>query len=308
MNHARTSAAVGPSLPSLEVLSLAYLNCFHNHLHPTLTQPFLRSIVKTIINMPPLAATSPPPELVGFFSGTHKDRHGRSLADMIAYSDEKLERRHDYIQTLFPLPERSAIDLHAPIIDESVFNAFRSDPKLKASLLSAFHRILEFYGFELDKRENGTCVVKKGPNFGTNPKTWNRSFDHNHLRITRIIRCLRVLGLQGEALAFHAALIKYSKNSTPRSREYWRRAAFQTLNMKPDDQSKSDCDLTVGRLFLRKYEEDLKAEKEKAEKVEESQNGEGIVEGDESAGKAEKLERARFLSPGPPRKRSRTIK
>jgi hypothetical protein len=31
---------------------------------------------------------------------------------------------------------------------------------------------------------------------------WTNSFDHNHLRISRIIRCLRVLGLQAEYEAF----------------------------------------------------------------------------------------------------------
>jgi hypothetical protein len=31
---------------------------------------------------------------------------------------------------------------------------------------------------------------------------WTGSFDHNHLRISRIIRCLRVLGLQTEYKAF----------------------------------------------------------------------------------------------------------
>lgn len=108
------------------------------------------------------AATSqspPPPELIGFFSGTQADRNGRSLESVLAYSAEKLERHHDYIQTLFPLPERSPIDPHAPIIDEQIFEAFRSDPDLRANLLRAFKRILWFYGFELVKRENGTLVV-----------------------------------------------------------------------------------------------------------------------------------------------------
>lgn len=123
---------------------------------------YITALSRPRINMSRLATTPPPPqppELIGFYSGTHSDRNGRSLESVLAYSAEKLERHHDYIQTLFPLPERSAIDPHAPIIDEPVFKAFHSDPNLRANLLKAFKRILWFYGFELDKRENGNVVV-----------------------------------------------------------------------------------------------------------------------------------------------------
>lgn len=116
-----------------------------------------------------------------------------------------------------------------------------------------------------------------------------------------------MLGLQEEALAFYAVLIKYSNNSNPKSREFWRRAAFRTLNQRPDEETKNDSDLTVGRIFLRKYEEDMKAKKEKAEMGEETTKKEGAVEGQagSSAGKADADEQSEPLSPGPPRKRTR---
>lgn len=76
--------------------------------------------------------------------------------------------------------------------------------------------------------------------------------DHNHLRISRIIRSLRVLGLEKEAQAFYQAL----ENTKPmrasdRSREFWRRAAERSLNIRPDLEVRDEQDDSVGPEFLR---------------------------------------------------------
>ena len=64
--------------------------------------------------------------------------------------------------------------------------------------------------------------------------------NHNHLRITRILRCLRVLGLQEECDVFFAALKRVyddpSINIGPRSLEFWTRAVERPLYMAPDDE------------------------------------------------------------------------
>jgi len=71
-----------------------------------------------------------------------------------------LEDEHDYIQTLFPIPETSMIvGRSAPIIDEEVFKAFRSRPELQSRLKDAFNRILWFYGLVLEKDIEGDHVV-----------------------------------------------------------------------------------------------------------------------------------------------------
>lgn len=48
-------------------------------------------------------SNSPLP-IVVFFAGG-KDDEGRTLDEMLSWSDLKLERLHDYIQWMFPLPE-----------------------------------------------------------------------------------------------------------------------------------------------------------------------------------------------------------
>ncbi|KAK6585973.1 hypothetical protein PZA11_001030 [Diplocarpon coronariae] len=197
--------------------------------------------------------------LITFYEGTETDRRGRSLTDILQWEASRLEASHDYIQILFPLPEESGVNWSAPVIDRQVFNAFRSRPELKEKLRDSFMRMLWFYGFELETE--GGIKVTKGPNYTAHSGNWDVRFDHNHLRITRIIRCLRVLGLEDEAQAFRAALEEATVNASSRSREYWRRATERTLNLRPDLEDKDiegEDDLTLGPKFLREFEESRK--------------------------------------------------
>ncbi|EOA85200.1 uncharacterized protein SETTUDRAFT_137673 [Exserohilum turcica Et28A] len=71
-------------------------------------------------------------------------------------------------------------------------------------------------------------------------QNWAVRFDHNHLRITRIIRCLRVLGLEKESTAFFAALERVFNHPgieiSDKSMTFWRLAATRPLHWAPDDQ------------------------------------------------------------------------
>ncbi|KAK2629854.1 hypothetical protein QTJ16_000674 [Diplocarpon rosae] len=194
--------------------------------------------------------------LIPFYEGTETDRRGRSLTEILQWSASQLEASHDYIQILFPLPEESGVNWNAPVIDRQVFDAFRSRPELKEKLRDSFRKMLWFYGFEL--QTEGGVKVTKGPNYNAHSSNWDVRFDHNHLRITRIIRCLRILGLEDEAQAFRAALEEATMKASSRSREYWRRAAERALNLRPDLEEREiegEDELTVGPKFLREFEE-----------------------------------------------------
>ncbi len=52
--------------------------------------------------------------VLAFYRGEAADARGRWWRDILAKSDEWLEATHDYIQWLFPLPERSAFNPDAP--------------------------------------------------------------------------------------------------------------------------------------------------------------------------------------------------
>lgn len=75
-------------------------------------------------------------------------------------------------------------------------------------------------------------------------RNWWTPFSHNHLRITRIIRSLRVLGLEEEAGAFFEALKRakevWSGGPGEKSFEFWGRAVKRPLEVRPDDEDYHD--------------------------------------------------------------------
>ncbi|RDW64903.1 hypothetical protein BP6252_10554 [Coleophoma cylindrospora] len=179
---------------------------------------------------------SSPHPIITFFRGG-RDYRGRTLTQILSWTDEELEYHHDYVQTLFPLPERSGITFSAPIVDREVFETFRNDEQLRAELKRAWIRIMGFYGFKLQEDNGKDLKVTVSPLFPKNSQNWLCRFDHNHLRITRIIRCLRVLGLEDEASAFHAAIKHVSEGIVGATTiAFWDRAMFSTLNNAPEEK------------------------------------------------------------------------
>jgi len=158
--------------------------------------------------------------IIGFYRGSTPDSRGRLLAEILAWDDDRLESVHDFIQWLFPLPERSAFNIAAPLLTPDDIAAFRGDPALQAALKHSFERMLQFYGFA---RDGVTIVHSSGA------AEWLTQGNHNFLRITRILRSLSLLGVRAEAEDFLAALeTLYTSGADriigPRTREFWRGA------------------------------------------------------------------------------------
>lgn len=84
--------------------------------------------------------------------------------------------------------------------------------------------------------------------------------------MTRIIRSLRVLGLEEEAIAFYEA-ISQARTISSNSRMYWKRAATRPLNIAPHvNDAEIDIDWCSGPDFLWKFEQEkLKLGNNKAE-------------------------------------------
>ncbi|KAF1947516.1 hypothetical protein EJ02DRAFT_449685 [Clathrospora elynae] len=262
-----------------------------------------------------------------------KDFKGRTLEEILSWSDSQLESCHDYVQMLFPIPEGSVFNNSAPVIDREVMLAFRSRSELRNRLRKSFERMLEFYGFkvsiksedelkkEQDEKEAAELKavadvdpmiaaasnvleqknvdtghstaetraasevtitdatkdpkasrssssflpgvhsnfspgsmpyhVVRAPKWRKHFRIWAVRFDHNHLRITRILRCLRILGLQTECDAFFIALQRVYNdpaiNISNRSVEFWELAVERPLHYAPDG---SKCS------WLRKWEDE----------------------------------------------------
>ncbi len=120
-----------------------------------------------------------------FLRGDGTDARGRRLADVLAFDDAKIEGVHDFIQWLFPLAEASRAVPGSPVLTAGEAAAIRADLQALDGLRAAVERMQRFY-MQTDR--------------------WLTGFDHNHLRITRIVTAARNLLGPAEAAAFHAAV------------------------------------------------------------------------------------------------------
>jgi hypothetical protein len=163
--------------------------------------------------------------IIRFYSGEQPDDRGRYLADIQKWTDDRLESVHDFIQWMFPLREPSGVNLTAPVLDTATIEEFRSKPELQEKLRASFTRMLKFYGMEITSA-GPRMKIEPAANFRERAKVWLRPHNHNHLRITRIIKSLQLLGLEVEARAFFDCLagIYHSQSTQAISAEtfrYW---------------------------------------------------------------------------------------
>jgi len=142
--------------------------------------------------------------IIGFYCGTEPDHRGRYLHEIQRWPDDQLEGAHDYIQWLFPLAEPSGFNVAPPVLNTEAIEAFQARPDLQEKLRFSFLRMMNFYG--LDMRSGEWVTIARAPNFATKSAVWLTPGNHNHLRLTRILKCLSLLGLEAEAKALFACL------------------------------------------------------------------------------------------------------
>lgn len=142
--------------------------------------------------------------ILAFLEGEGPDARGRSVFEVLAMNDVALEHTHDFIQWLFPLPEPSQAVPDAPVLTPDDVLAVRASDLAPIALAAATDRMTNFYRSTHD---------------------WLMPNDHNHRRITRIIRSLRLLVGDDEADAFRDAILaRVEQTRAPvsaRSRGYW---------------------------------------------------------------------------------------
>jgi hypothetical protein len=164
--------------------------------------------------------------IIAFYGGGAPDDRGRSLGEILKFDDDRLEHAHDFIQWLFPLPERSGANPSAPVLDDAAISAFRTRSELRAALCRSLDRMLAFYGFAW----SGDRIVKSATFLQRSD--WLSTGNHNHLRLTRMMRSLNLLGERQAALALFDALsdVYDEERRTRRSRisdrtfYYWKLA------------------------------------------------------------------------------------
>ena len=100
------------------------------------------------------------------------DYKNRTVPEILAQDDDWLESNHDYIQWLFPLDVKSFSNRNAPVL-----------------MIDDILRISES---ELAQKHI-QASVKRMKEFWVTNDYWIQRYNHNHLRITRVIKSLRLI-------------------------------------------------------------------------------------------------------------------
>ena len=141
--------------------------------------------------------------IIDFYTGGKHPR-GFTFEEGLAQTNEDWEKAHDLIQWYFPLPEPSKRQPSAPVAVEDDFKAIQLSSAMRERMEKAVERFERFL-MEYDG--------------------WRRGHDHNHLRITRVIRYLVLLDRPGRArLFFDRASILACGRANLESLDYWRDA------------------------------------------------------------------------------------
>ena len=147
-------------------------------------------------------------DFLNFLSKEGKDFKGRTLESIWSFSDEDIERTHDFIQIIFPLNKPSESAFHGYYLDsEDLIEQIRSNTIARENILKSsnwYHSFLT-----------------------RNVWLWNRNYDHNQLRITRVIECLRLLISEDEADKFYNDVLKIIKDNNKvnqTSLNFWKNA------------------------------------------------------------------------------------
>ncbi|WP_461818151.1 opioid growth factor receptor-related protein [Faecalimonas sp.] len=136
-------------------------------------------------------------KIVYFLWGKGTDNRNRHLSDLWKKGYFFLEICHDYIQWIFPLNEESKHNPKTPVLTEEEVAMIRSNEKIQENMLRSLDVMLQFYGLERDGKK-----IRRGSNFDKRQRWWLTKNNHNYLRITRILKSLKLCGLQDYARAF----------------------------------------------------------------------------------------------------------
>ena len=146
-------------------------------------------------------------DLYKFLKNEERDFQYRFLEDIWNFSDDEIENYHNFIQLLFPLDKPSeAVDNNIYLSDTNQILKIKNDEIIKTNIIKSKYWFIAFL-----ERNN----------------EWKSYSNHNQLRITRIIECLRLLISDEEANSFYAKILSMLGNKTQINKitlEFWSNA------------------------------------------------------------------------------------
>ena len=139
-----------------------------------------------------------------FLAEERTNNNGWSLSDIWKFNDIQIENTHTFIQWVFPTDEPSRATPGSPVLHKEEILEIQNSKQAKQNLIKSADWYFNFL------RRNSF---------------WRKAHDHNHLRITRVIKSLRLLCGDDEAdyykEQFWQILGADISIIPPKTNEYW---------------------------------------------------------------------------------------
>lgn len=151
-----------------------------------------------------------------------KDDKGRTLNWILSQSDVWWDHpdNHDFIQWVFPNTVPSEAVPNSPVLTYEDCYQLGKLPRFRRHWRWPVERFLSYMGLEAKRFAIRTVNLQ-------NTWIWTGRFNHNHLRITRFLKWLRII----DQLDFARELVEFMKskngldyNLEPTSLKYWEEA------------------------------------------------------------------------------------
>ena len=142
-----------------------------------------------------------------FLTNQGSDFKGRTLDEIWSYSDNEIEGTHDFVQLVFPTNKPSQATFNKLFLDDkALIDKLKNNPKVINNLEKSAAWFLSF----LSRND-----------------AWQKGYDHNQLRITRVIESLRLLVSDEAADEFFKAILRLVKDPAilnPTTMKFWEEA------------------------------------------------------------------------------------
>ena len=166
--------------------------------------------------------------IVSFYLRQGGGPRGLTFDRVLQLSDQDLERRHDYIQWIFPTFQRSEAVPESPTLSVEDALELRASPEARQRAMQALVRMLTFYGMALEDDPEEPTIGLSSELFRRRRQFWLTPGNHNYRRITRMLTSLQILGcaLYAKAL-FDCLEVCYRECGGmigPQAMGHWQRA------------------------------------------------------------------------------------
>ena len=127
-----------------------------------------------------------------FLKGNEPDIYKRYLKDIWMMSDDQIENKHNFIQWIFPLNVKSNAVPSSPILTKKEIISIKKSETAQKNIKKSAEWFLEFLS---------------GNSY------WVCQNNHNHYRITRVIKSLRLIHSNEEAEKFKNSIMNLIKGN-----------------------------------------------------------------------------------------------